>query len=336
MAPVAEGVVSVLYRPLATMDELHVILLAAISEQTNDLSLLEKVFSLPRNVVVKELTVLEAYGLAQTAGDNWTATLRGQRLNSIRTMFQNRCEVDLPANGRQWLLGPGEFCADEMSRDKAEIEAQARTLGVADIASALKFLDERRRATEEFEAFMQRWPSQSQANNKKGKVGEEAVIESIKLAETDESLERLEELLATHIGQVAARFEESHRANVDANGDDATKDAIASLRKNGQDSMKKFDEARRTQRRRNQQVATVRMICEALIAGQWLAANAKPLADAFNTEPAAFIFRSSVPLMQPETPKKPPTPRVSSPPPTAKPKQEEEGVLRSLFRWLFG
>ena len=336
MIPVAEGVVSVSYRPLVTMDKLHVILLAAVSEQTNDLSLLEKVFSLPRNVVVKELTVLEAYGLAQRVGDNWTATIRGQRLNAIWTTFQNRGEVDLPATGRQWLLGPGEFSANEMSRDKADIEAQARTFGVADSSSALKFLDERRRATEGFEAFVQRWPSQSQANNQNGKVGEEAVIESVKLAETDESLARLEELLATHIGQVVARFEENHRVKVDANGNGTSEDAIASLRKSGQDAMKKFDEARRTQRRQNQHVATVRMICEALIAGQWLSVNAKPLADAFNMEPAAFIFRSTVPLMQPEAPKKPPAPRVSSPPPTAKPQQKEEGVLRSLFRWLFG
>lgn len=336
MAPVAEGVVSVSYRPLATIDELHVILLAAVSEQTNDLSLLETVFSLPRNVVVKELTVLEAYGLAQRVGDNWTATLRGQRLIAIRTMFQNRGEVDLPANGRQWLLGPGEFCADEMSRDKADIETQARLLGIGDLASALKFMDERRRSTEGFEAFVQRWPSQYQANNQNGKLGEEAVFESIKLAETDESLARLEELLATHFGRVVASFEESRRVNFDANVDDATKYAIASLRKNGQDAMKKFDEARRTQRRQNQQVSTARMICEALIAGQWLSANAKPLADAFNTEPAAFIFRSTVPLVQPEYPKKPMAHGVSSPQPTTKPNQKKESSLRSLFRWLLG
>ena len=59
------------------------------------------------------------------------------------------------------------------------------------------------------------------------------------------------------------------------------------------------------------------------------------LMDAFNTEPAAFVFRSTVPFVQPEILKKP-TARCAEAPPAAKPKQEEEGVLRSLFRWLFG
>lgn len=84
MSTSGEGIISVSYRPLATMDELHVLLLAAISVQTNDVPLLEKVFSLPSNVVLKELAILEAYGLAQKAGDKWKPTDRGQRLYLTR------------------------------------------------------------------------------------------------------------------------------------------------------------------------------------------------------------------------------------------------------------
>jgi len=113
-------------------------------------------------------------------------------------------------------------------------------------------------------------------------------------------------------------------------------EAATSIRKNRQDVLKRFEDARRTRRRQNQHLAKVKITCEALLAGQWLSANVGSLVDAFNLEPAAFVFKSSVPFGQPEAPKKPDAPRAPTPSPTAKPTQKEEGVLRSLFRWLFG
>ena len=118
MATAAEGVVSVSYRPLATMDELHVLLLAAVSVQTNDACSLEQLFSLPSNVVVKELAILEAYGLAQKVGDKWMATSRGQRLDRVEHFSTTVAKPMYETSGRQWLLGPGEFSVDEMIRDK--------------------------------------------------------------------------------------------------------------------------------------------------------------------------------------------------------------------------
>ena len=336
MATADEGIISVSYRPLATMDELHVLLLAAVSVQTNDVSLLEQVFSLPSNVVVKELTVLEAYGLAQKVGDKWMATSRGQTLTAVWNIFQKRSEADLQTSGRQWLLGPGEFAVDEMIRDKDEIETLARGFEVADAGSAVKFLEERRRAVEEFEAFVLDWPSRAQEDTKHSIFAEAIVFDNLKLAESAEALTRIEELLATQIGEVVDRFKETEVAGVQDNGDGNAKDTAASIRKNGQGVMKKFEDARQTQRRQNKHLAKVKITCEALLAGQWLSANVGSLVDAFNTEPAAFIFRSTVPFVQPEAPKMPTAPHAPSPPPPPKPKQEEEGVLRSLFRWLFG
>jgi hypothetical protein len=335
MASAVEGIVFVSYRPLATMDELHLLLLAAVSVQTNDVSLLEQVFSLPSNVLVKELAILEAYGLAQKACDKWTATARGQRLTTVWNSFQNRGEAEVRTSGRQWLLGPGEFAVDEMIRDKNESEALACGFRVADAGSAVKFLDERRGAAEGFEAFVLEWPSRAHEDTKYGIFAEAIVFDSLSLAETDEALARLEELLATHIGEVVDRFKEKEVAGVHANDAGKAEVAAASIRKNGQDVMKKFKDARRTQRRQNQHFLKVKMTCEALLAGQWLAANVSSFVDAFNTEPAAFVFRSTVPYVEPVATNKSTVSFAPSPASTAKPKQEEEGILRSLFRWLF-
>lgn len=335
MVTAVDGVISVSYRPLTTMDELHVLLLAAVSVQTTDLPQLEQVFSLPGNVVAKELAVLEAYGLARMACGKWAATSRGKQITAVWTTFHNGGEAEVRTTGRQWLLGPGEFAVDEMVRDKDEIEALARSFGVADAGSAVKYLEDRRCAAERFEAFVLGWPLQAPEDTKHGVFAEALINDNVKLAETDEALMRLEELLATRIGEVVARYTEKSTGVQDI-GDGKAEDTAASIRNNAQDVMKTFENVRRTQRRQNQGLARVKMTCEALLAGQWLSAHVGALVDTFNMEPAAFVFRSTVPLVQPDAPNYPTAPCAPSPPPSAKPKHEEEGVLRSLFRWLFG
>lgn len=300
------------------------------------MALLEQVFSLPSNVITKELGVLQGYGLALKVGETWTATRRGQRLASVWNTLQQRGGADVRASGRHWLLGPGEFPVDEMIRDKGEIETLARNFGVADTGSAVKFLEERRGAAERLETFVREWPPREPGDTKHGIFAEALVFDLVKLAETDEALTRLEELLASHIGVVVGRRKEVENAEVQANGDRKAEDAVASLRKDGQEIMKKFENERRTQRRQNQHLAKVKMICEVQLAGQWLSTRIGSLMDAFNTEPAAFVFSSTVPFVQPTAPNKPTAPRAPISPPAAKPKQEEEGVLRSLWRWLFG
>ncbi len=159
MATVANGAVSVSYRPLTTMDELHVLLLAAVTVETTDLPLLEQVFSLPANVIAKELAILEAYGLVQKVEGKWLATSRGRQISAVWTTFDRRKSTEVGAIGRQWLLGPGESTVDEMIRDKNEIDALARGFGVAEAGSAENFLRDRRRAAERFDWFVLGWPS---------------------------------------------------------------------------------------------------------------------------------------------------------------------------------
>lgn len=333
MATAAEGIISVLYRPLYTMDELHVLLLAAVSVQTTELFLLEKIFSLPGNVVIKELASLEVYGLVQKMGNKWKATSRGQRLYSVWNAFLNRNEAELRTSERQWLLGPGKFAVDEMCRDKGEIEEVARNSGVADAGSATKFLDERRMAAKEFDTFLLAWSSRAPGDTTHGVFGEAIVFDNLRLAETEEALTRLEELLATKIGEVIDRSNDCREVHADVN--QSLIDITLSIRNSGQEVMKNFNDAKRNQRRQNQKIAKVKATCEALLVSQWLSANLRSIADAFNEEPAGFVFTSTVPLMQPEVMNRTATsaPILS---PTTKPKQKEEGVLRSLFRWLFG
>lgn len=335
MSTAADGVITVSYRPLTTMDELHILLLAAVTVESADPLPLGQVFSLPGNVISKELAVLEGYGLVQGAGGKWAATSRGRQVIAVRAAFRDRGEAEVRATGRQWLLGPGDFSVDEMVRDMVEIETLARGFGVGDPGSAVKFLDDRRKAAQGFEAFVLGWPSRVRGDAKHGTFGEALVSENLKLAETDGALGRLEELLATRIGEVVEQSTVSEADRIQTNGVEKAEDA-ASVRKRGQGVMKQFEDARRDQRRQNQHLSQVKMTCEALLAGQWLAANVAPLGAAFNSEPAAFVFRSTVPLVEPEVPRKPVTTRPPSPPPSPKPKQEEEGIVRTLFRWLFG
>jgi hypothetical protein len=300
MDTVADGSITVSYRPLATMDDLHVLLLAAVAWQTGGLSLLERVFSLPSNVLVKELAVLETYGLAQRVGDEWTATSRGQRVTTVWNIFHNRSEAEVPASGRQWLLGPGEFAVDEMIRDRSEVAALAASLGITDARSAVTFLDERRRAAEQFEAFVLDWPSQAQEESKHGVFGEALVFDHLRFAETDAALTRMKELLAAHVAGVVERCEATENSAAEANGSVEGADTATKMRRQAQEVSAKFENARRTQRKSNWQLAKVRATCEALLAGQWLSANVGSLLDAFNAEPAAFVFRSTVPLVAPE------------------------------------
>jgi hypothetical protein len=342
MATAADGAITLSYRPLTTMDELHILLLAAVSVRTVTVSVLEQVFSLPSSVVSKELTVLESYGLTRKARDQWSATDRGQQVASVWNLFQSQVEICLPTSGTQWLLGPGEFVIDEMIRDKEEIDALARGYGIADSASSLKFLDERRDAYEKFESFIREWPLRAIANTDYSSFGEAIFFDTARLAESDDELKRLEELLASHIGEVIKRVKEQTGADVHGDGQKTNDDGEGSIRKRGQDVMKKFDDVRRTQRRQNHHLAKIKRNSETLLAGQWLAAQERLLVDAFSREPAAFIFKSTVPLVRTEVPKEKEkekettSTRPPSPPQRPKPKQEEEGALRSLFRWIFG
>lgn len=336
MAAAVEGMIAITYRPLATMDELHVLLLASISVQASGVPLLEKVFSLPGNVVVRELAVLEAYGLAERSADWWVATTRGQRLTAVWRSFQNQGKAEVRAHGRDWLLGPGEFAVEEMTRDMEEIEYLARQYGIANGRAAEKFLHERRQTAEAFEAYVREWSSRALGDPKRGVFTELPIFDGIKLAETDKALTRIEELVAASIGQVVDRLGTTEHADGCGCGDGRPKDGEAEIRKHSQDVKKKFEEARRAQRRQNQQLAKIRTTCEALLAGQWLAAKGGPLVAAFNAEPAAFIFTSTVPLAQPEAPKRQASKHILTPPPSPKRKPEDEGIVRSLFRWLFG
>src|SRR5207237_1338384 len=214
----------------------------------------------------------------------------------------------------QWLLGPGDFSIDEMIRDKEEIDALACASGVADAGSAVKFLDDRRKAAEGFEAFARCWPH-TRSDRGHGVFAESLVFDAVKLAETDESLTRLGELLVTAVGEVVGRCTPAKVASGDPT-DEAKAEAAESLRKSGQDVLTEFEEARRTQRKVNRRLAKTKATCEAWLAGQWLSANVGSLREVFGAEPSAFVFRSTVPRVEPETPKKPTTPRAPSPPPT--------------------
>jgi hypothetical protein len=276
--------------------------------------------------------VLEVYGLAEKVNGTWAATSRGQRITAVWTSFNRRGATEVATTARQWLLGPGEFTVDEMIRDRSEINDLARGFGITDAGSAMKYLEDRRRAADRFESFLVDWP-RTRSDTKRGLFAEAIVFDAVSVAETDEALSRLEELFAANVGDVVGRCTPAQAAEGRPDRDGKA-DAAESLRKSGQDVLKRFEEARRNQRKVNHKLAQAKATCEAWLARAWLTANVGSLRDVFDAEPAAFVFRSTVPLAATEAPRRPAVaaPRSSQ---AAEPKQEE-GVLRSLFRWLFG
>lgn len=333
MSGAAKGTVSVTYRPLMTMDKLHVLLLAAVSQQNTDVALLEQVFSLPTNVITKELLVLEGYGLTQKVDGKWLATERGRRINAVWYSFGKRQTTEVVATGRQWLLGPGEFMVDEMIRDKSEINDLARGFGVNDAASAVRYLVDRRSAADRFESFVLDWPRR-RGDAKHGVFAEALVFAAVEVAETDEALSRLKQLLDANVREVVNRRPRAKVAARHADGDGEA-NSVETL---GQEVLKRFEEARRNQRKLNRELAKKKAACEAWLAGKWLSKNLASLCGIFDAEPAAFLFRSTVPLAGPKAARRP----VASRPPSSQYPQstvetmQQEGILQSLFRWLFG
>ncbi len=355
--PVArEVIVRVSYRPLATLDELHVLLLEAVAVSAAEQHALAVLFSLPCGVVVRELSALEAYGLAWRSEDIWTATNRGFELIAVRAAFQGRADVEVRTTDREWLLGPGEFARDETVRDVAGIVARARSRGIADERAALAFLKERSLAAERFEAFVLDWSSRTPRDDARDGFGEAAVFDHLRFAETDEALRRLEGLLAARIDECADRATTDEAAGALSDGAGRSETAAA-IRERGHGTMKSFRTSRREQLRRNSELARVKSICEWLVAarwaatalaGRWLTTNAAQVGRSLDAEPAAFVFKSTVPFPEScpkpkpapsRTPIVPPSP-VPSPGPSpsarAGPKPREHGLFRSLLRWLRG
>lgn len=270
MATFDEGIVTVTHRPIMTMDPLHVLLLASVIGQRSETPFIAQVFSLPSEVVEKELIFLETYGLTRKSGDCWSATDQGEKLISIWSYLQYRGETVLQTNCRKWLLGPGEFVADEMIRDRDEIETVARRFGLNRTDAAVRFLEDRRDVASRFDELVLAWPSKTKDQKKFGLFTEFLVFQNIGLAETHEALRRLEELFEAQIYEVIRRAREMAPAKGNADGDGSPVLDPATLERRGQEERKKFLDERRIQRKRNSELTERRIACEALLAGQWL------------------------------------------------------------------
>lgn len=331
-----DGVINVSYRPLATLDGLHAPLLAASATQPSDVVLLERIFSLPANVVAKEMDILGSYGLVRMNGLAWKATSRGLRLVKVWDAFEGRCEIDVKAIGREWLLGPGEYALDELIRDVEEVEALARKLGVGDAASALGFLNERRKAAENLEAFLTSLPLRRDGETKDGPWDEVPFFDRVGLAETDEALTRLRDALGSHLDAQIGGRRGGREAGAQGDGLEGRTGCDLGRIERSRGIMKRFDKEARAQRTRNRHLSEAKTLCEGRLAGMWLVSALGPLSDAYRAEPAAFVFRSSVPRREMET--KMLRPAAPTPAPTPDPvlPRREEGLLRSLIRWLFG
>ena len=404
------------------MDELHVLLIGAIIANGVKLRLLEKIFSLPGDVIEKELMELARYGFVEHSSHEWGLTHRGKTLAKVWKAFGNKESVVCQSDSRRWRLGTGTFSADEALRDYAELEFLMSQFGIAekcitlvttgelsqlnelleeipstvlDIlrvpgmgpkkaailcrelqienleqlqaaceagrvqelkgfgpksqetilggiaiaqaatqrdASAIRFLDERRKAAEQFEAFLLSWPPKN--DSPQSVFTEQPVMDAVELAECDETLNRLEKTFRSHVSTIVKQEKERRTVPVEANGENATNDS-SSIEYQVEQAIEQFNKTRKHKKYRNLQTARIKSVCETSLSRRWLLGVSEGLAAVFDDEPSAFVFQSTVPIFVEQKARKEKA--------VARPKarrtaatQEDEGLVRSFFRWLLG
>lgn len=331
MPAAAEGVVAIDYRPLATMDELQLLLLVAVAAGPGNEPQLAGIFSLPESVIAEELGRLAAYGLATKHRRSWRPTDRGERVTAVWNALACSSTHEIVTDDRQWRLGPGEFTVEEIVRDRAEIDAYAKDFAIPGADAAAEFLAERRRRAAKFESFVAQWPVSAAAAEERGEFAHTTLFENLKSAESEEALATAERLLATHVDKVVSGVERLRTRG----GTDGREDP-AGARRRGKELSEAFKRERRAQHRTNRRTAQTTMICEAILARRWLVKAYPSLTEAFDAEPAAFVLKSTVPLAAARTEKPQGEPRSRPRAAATPPQQEEEGMLSSLFRWWFG
>jgi hypothetical protein len=312
MSTNGEECVIVSYRPLATLDALHRLLLAAVTAQTVDVALLADVFSIPERVVGKELSRLALYGLAEESEGLWSATKRGRMIVNVWECFGRRSDGLIRSVGQPWVLGPGTFAIDARIRDRAQIIAMAGDLGITEMPSAIGFLHERWTAEDGVRSFLKQWPREWD-QDADGVFGEVLIFAAVHSAENDEAIAELEELLDRNVRVAFDRLRGS-RATEEAGDHRSTERvdvSVKELKEADKEVRKTFRRNRGARRHENQKTMRKRAICEALLMSEWVSANAIALRDAFEEDPSAFQFTSRVPLPAFDQP--PGEPPVSAP-----------------------
>ena len=309
------GTVKIRYRPIETMDRLHVLLAGSATLEDSSFESISTLFSLPTRIIKKECTVLETYGIGRMSDGCFRLTDRGADVLSTWHLMGQNDSLDIETSAKAWTLGPGSFEVPGTIRDFQGCKHYARQYEISDAVEAGKFIRRRHELEIELEAFLACAPAPLERDEKEQKwtMNAEAIIGKIGIAESNDSIDRLKEMLHSLF--------KIH--------DDGGEKFIQQK----QSLLEAFNEQSIKRSRENRRLVQVKAACESLLIRDWLRQSAVQLLDRFDDEPGAFIFDSSVPVVvMADKPRTEARPQQSAPRTTAK----QEGLLRSLFRWFTG
>jgi hypothetical protein len=89
------GTVKIRYRPIETMDRLHVLLAGAATLEDSSFDSISTLFSLPVRIIKKECAVLEIYGIGRMSDGCFRLTDRGADVLSTWHLMGKNDSLDI-------------------------------------------------------------------------------------------------------------------------------------------------------------------------------------------------------------------------------------------------
>jgi hypothetical protein len=307
------GTVTIRYRPIETMDRLHVLLTGAATLEDSSFDTMATLFSMPSRIIKKECAVLEGYGIGRISDECFRLTDRGAVVLSTWNYMGKTDSLNVETSAEAWMLGPGNFCVPGTIRGFQGCTQQAEKQGINTLVEATAFIGRQHKSEITVSGFLDT-ASQAWNNGHSNWTGHgEAIIAKVGIADSNHAIDSLRGLL---LALFDLKNDESDEFLDDKNSLLGT-----------------FDDQCKLKRRDNKQLAIGRGACESLLIRDWLSRAADHLLERFEDEPGAFAFTSSVPVAVEAD--KPKTRHQPDQTPRQQP-QKSEGFLRSLFRWFTG
>ena len=191
------GKIVVRYRPLHSMDRLHLYVANAALEGVS-VEQMSELFSLPVRVIRKELETLEAFGFGQVAGSSFELSKRAREVLSVWRLMDRSDHMEVETSSQQWVLGPGEFSAPENSHCFQSCSIKAKQLGIASAKTAGDQVRHLRRCRAELSEFF-KTEARMFAKDDVQDVQQQAdsILAKLDIACDNKSIERLERSFAS-------------------------------------------------------------------------------------------------------------------------------------------
>jgi hypothetical protein len=302
-----EGTVYLTYRPLENLDALQLGILQTLENQPivplartktrrhqrRVRQLVAKIFSLPVGVVVKELAILESYGLISS--NPALLSIRGRRCVAFSKSFEGSHRIQIFSDNTQWRLGKGEFVVDDHFRDGNDISKRAAMDGIHRERDLTEFVIK----FESTKQQIQKFESKFTGDMKLMKLpNDPAELEQTLRTTTETVIQHMQKTASYKIvGSLTNSLKSFHAAVTSLS--DSSKESYQPLEyekiQTAINSAQKLLERNSGVCFRNSiSLREKKMVCDAVLIRNWM--DCCDLKSVFDSEPAAFHFFSDIDL----------------------------------------